>query len=223
MQRAGEFPQSDQQYFDLLARAVFSAGLGPKVVEARWDGLRAAFHGFAPAKVAAMGEPEVARLLSDPGVIRNRRKIEAVIANAVPFLETVKAHGSFHAFLEASGSREDLTVLADSLSERFAHLGRTSAALFLFSSGWRVRHAPLPMEAALTASTGDAAVATEAPMAANGVSAAAPTRAADAPDGAGVPAPDPAPKPTTGRSRKAAGASARDDQKGPAEPLVAAV
>ena len=46
MQRAGEFPQSDQEYFALLARAVFSAGLGPKVVESRWQQMGEAFHGF---------------------------------------------------------------------------------------------------------------------------------------------------------------------------------
>ena len=90
MQRAGEFPQTDQEYFALLARAVFSAGLGPKVVESRWKEMGEAFHGFDPAQVTLMGEQDVARLLGDPGVIRNRRKIEAVIrgfesAGASPF------------------------------------------------------------------------------------------------------------------------------------------
>ena len=79
MQRAGEYPQSDQEYFGLLARAVFSAGLGPKVVESRWKDITEAFHGFDPAKVKEMGEADVDRLLGDKAVIRNRRKIEAVI------------------------------------------------------------------------------------------------------------------------------------------------
>ena len=90
MQRAGEFPQSDQEYFALLARAVFSAGLGPKVVESRWQQMGEAFHGFDAAQVSLMSEEDVARLLSDPGVIRNRRKIEAVIKNAGTFLERVE-------------------------------------------------------------------------------------------------------------------------------------
>lgn len=92
MQRAGEYPQSDQEYFALLARAVFSAGLGPKVVESRWKEMGLAFYGFDPAKVTQMGEQDVARLLSDPGVIRNRRKIEAVIKNAGTFMEQVEGH-----------------------------------------------------------------------------------------------------------------------------------
>ncbi len=89
MQRAGEYPQTDQEYFTLLARAVFSAGLGPKVVESRWKDMGEAFHGFDPVQVKLMGEEDVARLLSDPAVIRNRRKIEAVIKNAGVFLDRV--------------------------------------------------------------------------------------------------------------------------------------
>lgn len=85
MQRAGEYPQSDPEYFALLARSVFSAGLGPKVVESRWKQMSDSFHGFDPARVALMTEEDVARLLSDPGVIRNRRKIEAVVKNAGTF------------------------------------------------------------------------------------------------------------------------------------------
>jgi hypothetical protein len=89
MQRAGEYPQSDKDYFALLSRAVFSAGLGPKVVESRWKEMSQVFHDFDPAKVQQMDEEDVARLLSDPAVIRNRRKIEAVIKNAGTFLEQI--------------------------------------------------------------------------------------------------------------------------------------
>lgn len=139
MQRAGEYPGSDREYFSLLARSVFSGGLGPRVVEARWPGLRGAFHEFDPALVAAMDEEDVTRLLSDPGVIRNRRKIEAVIADAGIFNDVVAEHGSFHLFLESLGAASDFAVAADALADRFEYLGRTSASLFLFSSGWRIR------------------------------------------------------------------------------------
>jgi DNA-3-methyladenine glycosylase I len=137
MQRAGEFPQSDKEYFNLLSRAVFSAGLGPKVVESRWSEMTAAFHGFDPAKVKKMSEPDVARLLGDPAVIRNRRKIEAVIKNATAFAERTKEHKSFHAYLTEMGASVDLDATAEHLSQDFTHLGRTSALFFLFSAGWR--------------------------------------------------------------------------------------
>ncbi len=159
MQRAGEYPQSDQEYFALLARAVFSAGLGPKVVESRWKELGLAFYGFDPAKVSQMGEQDVARLLCDPGVIRNRRKIEAVVKNAGTFLEQIEGRDApesaskgraakkaasegqplFHTYLLDLGAGSDLDAAADGLAQVFAHLGRTSALFFLFSAGWRPR------------------------------------------------------------------------------------
>jgi DNA-3-methyladenine glycosylase I len=141
MQRAGEYPQSNEEYFALLARAVFSAGLGPKVVESRWKEMVAAFHGFDPAKVERMGETDVARLLGDPAVIRNRRKIEAVIENAHRFLERTGGHPSFHAYLSEAGAGEDLDAVAEELAQTFTHLGRTSALFFLFSAGWRPQEA----------------------------------------------------------------------------------
>jgi len=137
MQRAGEYPQSDKEYFNLLARAVFSAGLGPKVVESRWKDVGGAFHSFDPAEVRTMDETDVARLLSDPAVIRNRRKIEAVIKNADTFLEKTKKHKSFHAYLGKLGAASDLDATAEELAQTFTHLGRTSALFFLFSAGWR--------------------------------------------------------------------------------------
>jgi hypothetical protein len=166
MQRAGEYPQSDQEYFALLSRAVFSAGLGPKVVESRWKEMGLAFYGFDPAMVTQMGEQDVVRLLSDPGVIRNRRKIEAVIKNAGTFLEQVEGldaeqrgtegpapngraakkaaperQASFHRYLMDLGAGTDLDAAADGLAQVFTHLGRTSALFFLFSAGWRPQEA----------------------------------------------------------------------------------
>lgn len=141
MQRAGEYPQSDEEYFALLARAVFSAGLGPKVVESRWQEMQVAFHGFDPEQVSQMGEADVSRLLGDPGVIRNRRKIEAVIENAKRFSERTADGASFHEYLAGLGALDDLDAVAEELAQTFAHLGRTSALFFLFSAGWRPQEA----------------------------------------------------------------------------------
>ena len=122
-----------------MARAVFSAGLGPKVVESRWKEMGAAFHGFDPKRVEQMGEPDVSRLLSDPAVIRNRRKIEAVIENARRFLERTAQNVSFQAYLTGLGAESDLEEAAERLAGTFTHLGRTSALFFLYSAGWRPR------------------------------------------------------------------------------------
>ncbi len=138
MQRAGDFPASDTEYHELLARAVFSGGLGPKVVESRWPSLKAAFSDFDPAMVGAMGPDDVARLLSDAGVIRNRRKIEAVVENARVFQAIVEEHGAFHSWLTQLDAGTDLERAGVVLAERFRHLGPASAALFFFSAGWRI-------------------------------------------------------------------------------------
>ena len=138
MQRAGDCPETDRQWNELLARAVMSAGLGPKVVESRWETMSELFYQWEPEKVAAMTEQDVGRLLSDPGAIRNRRKVEAVLANSRMLLDTAAffeaGFGGFVAHL--CGSR-DLDEAAEFLSQGFRHLGRTSALFFLFSAGYR--------------------------------------------------------------------------------------
>lgn len=141
MQRAGELPEEDRDYFEFLARCVFSAGLGSRVVEARWEGLSAAFAGFDPERVGEMGEEDVTRMLADAGVIRNRRKIEAVIENAKRFLVLTREHGGFAAYLRQAGGEDDLERAEQEVSSRFVHLGPASAALFLFSAGWRRQQA----------------------------------------------------------------------------------
>lgn len=137
MLRAGEFPRDDRHYFELLARAVFSAGLGPRVVESRWERIAARFRDFVAEDVGGMDGEEIEDILADRGVIRNRRKIEAVVKNARVFQDILTEHGSFHAYLQFLGADEDSEGAAEALSDRFQHLGRTSALLFLYSSGWR--------------------------------------------------------------------------------------
>ncbi|RME18220.1 MAG: DNA-3-methyladenine glycosylase I [Alphaproteobacteria bacterium] len=64
----------------------FQAGLSWITVLRKRDAFREAFAGFDPAVIATWGEPEVARLLANPGIIRHRGKIEATIGNARAFL-----------------------------------------------------------------------------------------------------------------------------------------
>jgi len=60
----------------------FQAGLSWITILKKRDAFRAAFEGFDPDRIATWGEPEVARLLQDPGIVRSRAKIEATIGNA---------------------------------------------------------------------------------------------------------------------------------------------
>lgn len=71
----------------------FQAGLAWITILRKRDAFRAAFAGFEPATIAAWGEPEVARLLSDAGIVRHRGKIEATIGNARAFLAIEEREG----------------------------------------------------------------------------------------------------------------------------------
>jgi DNA-3-methyladenine glycosylase I len=72
----------DDALFERLCLEAFQSGLSWLTILRRRPGFRAAFAGFAIAEVAAFTEADRARLLADPGIIRNRAKIDAVLANA---------------------------------------------------------------------------------------------------------------------------------------------
>jgi DNA-3-methyladenine glycosylase I len=100
------FPLTDEAgLFERLCLEIFQAGLSWLIVLKKRDGLRRAFDGFDPVKVAAYGEGDLARLVADPGVIRNRRKLEAVVANARRVVELQAENGSFAAWLAAHHPR----------------------------------------------------------------------------------------------------------------------
>jgi len=81
-------PTGLADYLDVMTRAAFQSGMSWRVVEAKWDGFRKAFAGFDPAVVAAFTDDDVERLVTDAGIIRNRRKIEATISTAITDLPT---------------------------------------------------------------------------------------------------------------------------------------
>ncbi len=74
--------RDDQGIFERLCLEAFQSGLSWLTILRKRENFRAAFCGFDMAAMAAFGPADVARLLSDPGIVRNRAKIEAVIRNA---------------------------------------------------------------------------------------------------------------------------------------------
>ena len=77
------FPVLDERgLFEKLALETFESGLSWRTILAKRDAFRAAFAGFHPDAVASFGDADVERLLADPGIVRNRAKIEATLANA---------------------------------------------------------------------------------------------------------------------------------------------
>ena len=76
-------PERDgRRLFEKLVLDTFQAGLSWLVILRKREAFRRAFAGFDPAEMARWGEAEVARLMQDPGIVRNRAKIEAAVANA---------------------------------------------------------------------------------------------------------------------------------------------
>src|SRR5512137_346677 len=76
----------DRKLFEFLVLDAVQAGLSWQIVLRKRENYRQAFHGFDPERVARYTPKRVARLLLDPGIIRNRLKIEAAIQNARRFL-----------------------------------------------------------------------------------------------------------------------------------------
>jgi DNA-3-methyladenine glycosylase I len=74
--------RGDQAMFERLSLEAFQSGLSWITILRKREAFRAAFRGFDPVVVADFGEPDVDRLLADTGIVRNRAKIEATIANA---------------------------------------------------------------------------------------------------------------------------------------------
>lgn len=85
------WPQGDDRaLFEKLALEGFQSGLSWLTILKKRDNFRRAFDGFDPARIARYGDREVARLLCDAGIVRNRLKIEATIANAKAYLGLIK-------------------------------------------------------------------------------------------------------------------------------------
>jgi DNA-3-methyladenine glycosylase I len=80
--------------FEKLCLEGFQAGLSWLTILRKRPAFRAAFAGFDPPRVASFGDEDVARLLTDAGIVRNRAKIEATIGNARAYLDLVETEGS---------------------------------------------------------------------------------------------------------------------------------
>ena len=91
----------DAELFERLVLEINQAGLSWLTILKKRAAFRAAYAGFDPERVARFGARDVRRLLADAGIIRNRLKVEAAIANARAILTLRASHGSFAEWLDA--------------------------------------------------------------------------------------------------------------------------
>jgi len=89
----------DQRLFEMLTLEGAQAGLSWLTILRKRERYREAFHSFDAGRIARYGARDLARLLSDPGIVRNRLKIEAAIANARCYLKIGEEFGSLDRFL----------------------------------------------------------------------------------------------------------------------------
>lgn len=91
--------KDDRVQFEFLTLESAQAGLSWRTVLYKRENYSKAFAGFDPEKVARFGEKQIERILQNPGVIRNRLKINAAVTNARLFLEVCEEFGSFSTYI----------------------------------------------------------------------------------------------------------------------------
>lgn len=89
----------DERLYEMFLLETFQAGLSWITILKKREAFRKAFDGFAVEKVAAYDEKKRKELMENPGIIRNRRKIDAAVKNAGIFMEIQREYGSFSDYL----------------------------------------------------------------------------------------------------------------------------
>lgn len=128
-------PQSLDDYLDVMSKAVFQSGISWKVVEAKWPSTREAFHNFDVQEVANMNEKDIDDLSNDTRVIRNYRKLQAIVTNAQRMLDLEAEHGTFKNYLH---SQADFDATLQMVRKDFKFMGPFGIYYFLYVVGEEV-------------------------------------------------------------------------------------
>ncbi len=153
-------PQHDDvRLFEMITLEGAQAGLSWSTVLAKREGYRKAFAGFDPRKVARFTPARIEKLLLDPGIVRNRLKVESTVSNARAFLDVQAECGSFDAYLwrfvdgqpivdtwRSRAQAPTSTPLSDALSKDlkkrgFRFVGTTIMYAFMQATGMVDDHA----------------------------------------------------------------------------------
>ena len=91
--------RDDSKLFELLVLESFQAGLSWETILNKRENFRQAFDNFDPQKISQYGEDKITLLLSDAGIVRSRRKIEAAIRNSTVFMRIQEEWAGFHRYI----------------------------------------------------------------------------------------------------------------------------
>jgi DNA-3-methyladenine glycosylase I len=143
----------DNRLFEMIVLESMQSGLSWITILRKREAFRVAFHAFDPRRVATFGPKEIEKLLLNPGIIRNRAKLEAAVANARATLQVQEKYGSLDFFLwriiegkpvvnRRSNHREapaktsvSETLAAEFKKEGFKFIGPTVAYAFMQAVG----------------------------------------------------------------------------------------
>ncbi|MBW3605246.1 MAG: DNA-3-methyladenine glycosylase I [Actinobacteria bacterium] len=128
-------PTTPADYFEVLTRAVFNAGMSWRVVQAHWPALADAFADFDPAIVAGFDEHDVDRLVDDDRLIQSRGKIAAIPVNARTFVDLAERHDGFDAWLAGI---DDYDARERALCSHFRYIGEFGAFWCQYTWGMTV-------------------------------------------------------------------------------------
>ena len=137
------FPiETDEAFLERLVLELNQAGLSWLTVLRKREGFRGAYRGFNVDAVASFTERDRQRLLADPSIIRNRRKIDAAIENAREFQRLRAEHGSIKSWLD-NHAGESLEEWIGRFKSHFKFTGPEITNEFLVSTGYLpVAHKP---------------------------------------------------------------------------------
>ena len=131
----GKRVDDDDILFEVMSLQVFQAGLTWRMILNKRDGFRSAFNDWSIQVVAGFGPGEVELLRNDPGIIRNRLKIQATVDNARTALGLQADHGSFcHWFYDVLEGAK-YPALQRELRSTFKFMGPEISRMWLMASG----------------------------------------------------------------------------------------
>jgi DNA-3-methyladenine glycosylase I len=140
------FPQREEAVlFERLLLEINQAGLSWELILKKRESFRSAYGGFDVDTVASYGDTDRQRLLADPGVIRNRLKVDAAIHNAQVIQQLRDSHGGFAGWLDAHHPR-DKAAWVKLFKRTFRFTGGEITGEFLMSLGYLpgAHHAQCP-------------------------------------------------------------------------------
>jgi 3-methyladenine DNA glycosylase Tag len=127
-------PKDDKGYFEILSKAVFNAGFSFQVVNRKWEDIKEVFHEFDPYIISNWTFDEIFSVIESPKIIRNSKKVNAIVSNAKVFIEILETHNSFDNYLKTF-RRKSYEKKIKILSKQFKWIGPTGAHFFLWSVG----------------------------------------------------------------------------------------